>query len=205
LASAAVEEVSDRMQASNSIAFKEWAAVCAALAAGRQTVILRKGGIHEGREGFRVAHREFWLFPTYLHEAAGSLEPDAAPLLEQAESQRPAEGTLRLALYVETTDVIEVHDESALERLAGQHVWSARTVHERFHYKRAGLFALVVRAFERAAPHVVADSPHFGGCRSWVELPVELPTTELSPVLAEADFENRRRRLLEALSESATI
>ena len=52
------------MEPVNQIAFKEWAVVCAALASGQQSLILRKGGIHEGRDGFRVAHREFWLFPT---------------------------------------------------------------------------------------------------------------------------------------------
>ncbi len=45
-------------------AFKEWAAVCAALSAGRQTVILRKGGIAEGPGGFQPEHGEFWLLPT---------------------------------------------------------------------------------------------------------------------------------------------
>lgn len=34
------------------IAFKEWDIVCKALEEGRQSLILRKGGIHEGREGF---------------------------------------------------------------------------------------------------------------------------------------------------------
>ena len=36
------------VQPSNRFAFKEWAAVCAALDSGRQTLILRKGGLHEG-------------------------------------------------------------------------------------------------------------------------------------------------------------
>ena len=35
---------------------------------GRQSVILRKGGIAEGRDGFAFRHREFFLFPTFFHE-----------------------------------------------------------------------------------------------------------------------------------------
>jgi hypothetical protein len=42
------------------MAFKEWAVVCEALGSGRQSVILRKGGIAEGREGFAFLHREFF-------------------------------------------------------------------------------------------------------------------------------------------------
>ena len=61
------------MRPANEWAFKEWAVVCAALASGRQSVILRKGGIHEGRDGFRVDHREFWLFPTRFHQEPGEV------------------------------------------------------------------------------------------------------------------------------------
>src|SRR4051794_31618838 len=51
-----------------SVGFKEWALVCEALGRGEQTVILRKGGIAEGRDGFVFRHREFFLFPTFFHE-----------------------------------------------------------------------------------------------------------------------------------------
>src|SRR5690242_17126471 len=87
------------MRSTNNFAFKEWAAICAALGEGLQTLIVRKGGIDEGREGFRVANGEFWLFPTYLHEAATGLEPDALPLLNRAEAQRPPPGTVHLGHY----------------------------------------------------------------------------------------------------------
>ena len=65
------------MQASQQMAFKEWAAICAALGDGRQSLIVRKGGIHEGREGFRVAHDEFWLFPTGFHQQRDEIIPEA--------------------------------------------------------------------------------------------------------------------------------
>jgi hypothetical protein len=87
------------MLAANRIAFKERAADCHALAAGMQTIILRKGGIHEGCAGFRVAHSEFWLFPTYLHEAATALIDEAQPLLERAAADRAGAGLIRLAQY----------------------------------------------------------------------------------------------------------
>src|ERR1700704_2034341 len=51
-----------------SVGFKEWALVCEALGRGEQTILLRKGGIAEGREGFGFRHSEFFLFPTFFHE-----------------------------------------------------------------------------------------------------------------------------------------
>src|SRR5260221_13596679 len=124
----------NEMQQANNMAFKEWAAICEALASGLQTLIIRKGGIDEGREGFRVAHKEFWLFPTYQHEAAQGLEPEALPILARVEVNRPPAGMLRLTHYAVVTDVFHVLDEQRLLCLAGQHVWSPRTIGERFSY-----------------------------------------------------------------------
>jgi len=44
-----------------SIGFKGWSLVCDAMAQGTQSIILRKGGIAEGREGFSFWHREFFV------------------------------------------------------------------------------------------------------------------------------------------------
>jgi hypothetical protein len=63
-----LKETHLKLQHENRFAFKEWAAVCTALAAGKQSLIVRKGGIHEGRDGFRVEHGEFWLYPTQFHQ-----------------------------------------------------------------------------------------------------------------------------------------
>lgn len=180
-------------------AFKEWAVVCAALAAGRQTLILRKGGIHEGREGFQVEHREFWLFPTGFHQQRDEIISEAWPLLDEVQSRGQPSGH-SLDLYAVVEDVHHVVDRAALARLSGRHVWSEATVEQRFQYRTPGLFALVVRVFRRPSPFEIADSPRFAGCKSWVDLPTPLSTSGLQPVLDDAMFENQRcaiRRLLD--------
>lgn len=188
------------MQPHNHIAFKEWAVICAALGEGRQCAIVRKGGIHEGREGFRVAYGEFWLFPTYLHEQAEGLVEEAGALLERVVSERPADGLIHLAHYAVVTDVFEVRKADLLTRLAGQHLWSHRTLDERFHYRQPGLFVLTVRVYRREEPYVLPDSPHFGGCRSWVELPDGLSTAGLQPVLGDEEFARQWAAIRTALS-----
>ena len=70
------------MRTENSIALKEWAAVCLALSDGRQSLLLRKGGIAEGRGGFRMEHDEFWLFPTQFHQSPEQLTPGTSDLLD---------------------------------------------------------------------------------------------------------------------------
>lgn len=190
------------MQPESSIAFKEWSVVCAALASGRQTLILRKGGIHEGRAGFRVQHGEFWLFPTAFHQQRDEIVPEAWPLLDQAESQaRP--GRIALDLYAVVADVHHVLDRETLSRLSGRHIWSESTVEQRFAYRSPGLFVLVARLFRRPQPWVIDDSPEFAGCKSWVQLPQPLATSGVQPVLDEAVFEQRRREIQTLCSEAS--
>lgn len=185
------------MQSSNRWAFKEWAAVCAALVSGRQSLILRKGGIHEGWDGFRVEHPEFWLYATGFHQDVDALAPGAAEL---ATTPAPAEGTIMLPGYAVVDAVEQIHDPAVFPQLAGHHVWSDRTVDQRFHYRSPGLFALIVRVYRPETSLVLPDSPHFAGCRSWVDLPSDVPTTQLVPVLNEEEHRARVARLRSACS-----
>lgn len=185
------------MQSENSIAFKEWGVVCAALDFGWQVLILRKGGIHEGRDGFRVQHREFWLFPTGFHQQPDEVIPEAWPWLKPA-SHEPPDRVL-LSLYAVVQEVHHVLDERVLARLKGRHIWSDKTVEQRFQYRSPGLFALVVRVYRQPSPSEVVVTPDMAGCKSWVELPAPLATSGLSPVLDDANFESQRLSVAAAL------
>ena len=57
-------------------AFKEWEAIVEALGHGAQIIILRKGGIAEGRAGFKPKHPKFWLFPTGFHQQWEKTKPE---------------------------------------------------------------------------------------------------------------------------------
>lgn len=184
----------------NRFAFKEWAAVCAALAAGRQSLILRKGGLHEGVAGFRVEHREFWLFPTQFHQSADQFAADGWPFLEAAlRDQAGDPNEVRLQWYAVVDAVYELRTETELTRLPGLHIWSERTVHDRFHYKSPGLFGLAVRVYRRPTPWRLPASPHFGQCRSWVDLPSELATDGLESVLDDDAHARQLARIQRAL------
>lgn len=188
------------MQPANRYAFKEWAVICEALARGRQSLILRKGGIHEGRDGFRVEHTEFWLFPTNFHQSPDDLADGSRDLWDAVRAKSLPEDRLAIRYYAVVEQVIEITSESLLPQLAGLHGWSDRVIHDRFHYKRPGLFALAVRMYELPAELRLPNSPHFAGCRSWVDLPDELPTAGLWPVLSDAEHQARLARFIHAES-----
>jgi hypothetical protein len=176
------------MQSSNNIAFKEWAVVCAALASGRQTIILRKGGIDEGREGFRVKHSEFWLLPTRFHQDPKALVPEAEPLFRETQQHEPPPGKFRIELYAVVEEVFEVRELETLERLASLHILSKETIEQRFHYRHPGLFVLAARIYRTPVPFEVDDSPYIAGCKSWVELPQPQPAAGAIPVVDNTAF-----------------
>ena len=169
------------------VALKEWAAVCEALASGRQAVLLRKGGIAEEGGAFRVEHERFWLYQTIVHQQQAGVIEEARPLLERAERQRPAGGVVRLTNFAEVGAVRFVEDLEAVLRLARLHVWSAETVESRFRYRTPGLFVLAVRVHRSAVAHEVVETAAYAGCRSWVQLEGELDAAG-EQVLSEEAF-----------------
>jgi hypothetical protein len=151
-------------------AFKEWAVICRALASGRQDVILRKGGIAEPTGSFRMDHRRFLLLPTFLHQSAEQLVPEARDLLEGIDADRPPPGCIVLTHEVEVLRFSRITASDQLQSFRGRHVWSDAAVAERFHRWQDELHVLEVAV--RALPEPVRLPWHddYGGCRSWVEL-----------------------------------
>ena len=91
------------------IAFKEWAFICRALATGRQTLVLRKGGIREEGGEFRPDHPAFFLFPTYFHQASETITQEARSKLQEAMAEQPDSGILRLSHFVGISEAIRVN------------------------------------------------------------------------------------------------
>ncbi len=158
------------MKIESNIAFKEWASVCQAIAAGRQTILLRKGGIHEGDEGFQPEHAEFWLCPTQFHQLADDLSPEGIPFLELAQENIPEDNTLPIQTYVVVHKVEYIDDEVRLGEFREQHILSEPVLHRRFHYKQPGLYVLHVTAYSQPAPVVLPYDFSYAGCHTWVEL-----------------------------------
>ena len=184
-------------------AFKEWAVICKALAGGRQSLVLRKGGIAEKTGGFQVEQTRFWLYPTYVHQQRGGVVEAALPLLEQAEAERPAPGLVRLTHFVEVPGVYHVHDVVGAWKLEGLHCWSRETVAARFAYRTPGLFVLPARVYRAAQTFELPETPYYAGCKSWVELERELPTEGATPVLDEEKFQKLLRILDHLLQPTA--
>ena len=170
-----------------------------ALGRGGQIVVLRKGGIAEGRGGFRAEHDRFWLFPTRFHQQAEGVVEEARAGFEDYEW--PAEDVLRIEFGAEVVEARRLDSLAQAQRLAGQHIWREEIIAERFDWGRdAGIYAMALRVRRLAAPVELPMLESYGGCKSWVELEPPMEFSGAEPVLADADFEMKLREFQEALS-----
>ena len=172
-----------------SAALKEWAIVCRALADGRQTLLIRKGGIEEIKARFQVTHRDFWLFPTYVHQNAADLVPTLHAEFSDLQATQPPAGTIAVQLYATVEDVVKVMDLERLRLLQGCHILSWDCVASRFQYRnKPGVHVITVRVHRRPAVITMQNTPAYDGCVSWVDLDEDLSTEGCAPVLSDAEF-----------------
>src|SRR3954463_3524859 len=161
-----------------SVGFKEWALVCEALGRGEQTILLRKGGIAEGRDGFGFRHGEFFLFPTFFHEQVLKIRKP------EAQIPSPPDGEIEVRYLAKLEAEKKIPSWERAAALEPFHILAESVVRERFEYKDAGLHVALVRVFRLEPGWTFPDKPAYGGCRSWVMLPECPANTRFEAVLS---------------------
>ncbi|HZQ33352.1 MAG TPA: DUF1802 family protein [Mycobacterium sp.] len=153
-------------------ALKEWSAAVRALLDGRQTVLLRKGGIGEKR--FEVAAQRFLLFPTVEHSHEGRVRPEHRDLLAPAAADSDGDHVV-IRAGANVVALVEVSNVDGLTEIEPLHIWTAESVREdRVDFRpKHRLTVLVVQACPLVTPLRLARSPDYAGCTSWVDLPVQ--------------------------------
>jgi CDP-diacylglycerol--glycerol-3-phosphate 3-phosphatidyltransferase len=183
-------------------AFKEWEAIVEALGQGAQIVILRKGGIAEGRAGFSAKHPKFWLFPTAYHQQWEKTKPGLRQYLSPSAEVRK---DIPLRYFAEVTDAVYLSSWDQVARLDDAHFWGEEILRERFEYKdrpgmEAGLHMLIVRVSRINLPHQLAPSKDYDGCKSWIEVPPHWDHDIATHVVKTEEFMTRRSRILAAVA-----
>lgn len=173
-------------------AFKEWTLICDALERGEQSLIIRKGGIAEGRDGFRFKHADFALFPTLFHEQAAKLK--VPPDTKLPAAREDGQHLVRLLAQVEWT--ADVTDWETVRALAPFHLWQESEIEKRFRQDDApGVSLAFVRVLRLNEPHQFPDSPRYGGCRSWIEIPDLAANATTAAVVSQEEHHAREARL----------
>lgn len=172
-------------------AFKEWQIVCSALAEGQQSIILRKGGIAEGKGGFVFNHREFVLFPTRFHDQAANVRIPCPAL----EPEWQIGDRVTITHAAKLMGVAPLTKLEQIEALAPLHIWTEECLQKRYDYNKAGLKAgsiqaALLRIYRLQEPCVIEYAKQHTGCKSWIELDLAPSVLEnATPVLSDEQFD----------------
>ena len=182
----------DRVLPSGSceIALKEWSGICRALGDGRQTILLRKGGIAEENGVFRPEFPRFCLYPTLLHQVQQGLR-DCAP----QEFREILPGSVSLEFYTEIEGCWWVDQLHVVNALSDFHIWTEETVAKRFYYRMPGLWILAVRVYRNEMRQIIPELPQYAGCKSWVPLDQQISLDGMLPVLNQDQARMRHESL----------
>lgn len=190
------------MESSTTHALKEWAAAVNALEQGKTIILLRKGGIKEEGNRFKVAHNQVLLYPTYEHQQPHLLKTEYAPEVTPVTSGWHPQ-TIRIGSWAEITDIFLVSEESAVAALLPYHIWNEQFVCDRLRWKpRQSLFILLLRTYRLPQPQFIPYRPEYGGCRSWIDLTKSISIEGLVPVLDDTAYSEQVSQIRNLLATS---
>jgi hypothetical protein len=186
-------------------ALKEWAIVCKGLEEGRQTILLRKGGIMERKHGFELRHNDFYMFPTYEHQSRDLLQEEYVDKFESILQDKPLDDRNTIDLYGKVIFITETFSRKILHDLRDFHIWNEKYINARMDYNpEKPLSIILLRIYRLNKALNVALSPEQAGCRSWIDF--ESLSTENSqdnigkPVLSNDVFQERQSQLMEVIN-----
>lgn len=139
---------------------REWQTAVDRIAAGRAVVLIRKGGVAEGRTGFAAHEGRFGLLPTLFHQTR-SVEPSTAPAPPTT-----------VSVAAELVAAYSVPSDAELEPLTLFHPYLPSQLRTRQTYRPdRPLTVLVVRPLLLSEPFRLADGEIRTLCRSWAQVP----------------------------------
>jgi len=189
------------MKLQNNIALKEWAVVLKAMEEGKQTILLRKGGIQEEGGEFKPEHPEFFLYPTFEHESAQDIKSDWRPRLAAIEKEHKDPKRVHFRLYAVAEKVEKVTDWEACKRIIPFTVMSDAAIEKRFNYGDwQGLYVFITRIFSLPVPLELPIKPSYEGCKSWVPLETSMFTAGSFAVLPDGAWPYTRDKISKVLN-----
>lgn len=162
-------------------AFKEWSYIVDALGKGKQSIILRKGGIDEEGGDFLVKNKKFLLFPTLFHQASELIKPSWRDSLNGDRFQVD-QYKISIEYFAEIADTKVIRDWITLKKLEDFHAWSEEVIREKFNRWQQSVHLMVVMVYKLPEPVIVEVKPAYTGCKSWIELEENI-ILEGTPVL----------------------
>jgi hypothetical protein len=173
-------------------ALKEWDAQIQALETGQTALVIRKGGIVEARGEFEVEHREFWLYPTFLHQNPGELRSPFSSLLRA----NPASNQVSIRAFARVERIWKLEDLAMIRALEPHQCLTVEALERKFHYRnKPWVHALLLRVYKLEPAQTITESDLQRGCVSWVPLEQTISLKHLNPCMDNPSFTAVRQKL----------
>ncbi len=131
-----------------NIALKEWAVTVKVLDEGKQTIIFRKGGIHEEGREFRIEHNRFFLYPTYEHQREELIKEKFKKDLNLILSDWNDSNTITISNWAMISHVTEITQIEQIEVLSPYYIWTTNYLYERLNWHpRKPLYMLILMVY----------------------------------------------------------
>jgi hypothetical protein len=119
--------------------------------------------------------------------------------MEEGEKQIPSD-QVRIVAWAEVAAWRKLDSLAVVQRLRGYHIWRDEVIASRFQWGREqAVYVLLLRVHRLAQPWTGALLPDYGGCKSWIELGVDVPLIPSTPVIADVEFRAIQERILGCL------
>ncbi|MBI3591477.1 MAG: DUF1802 family protein [Candidatus Melainabacteria bacterium] len=189
-------------------ALKEWGTTIEALSKGMVTAIWKKGGVEDNPniktpfESFNIEQKQFVLFPTFTHQKPEKVRKDLWSLLDQ-NTKPNKDNQIKIKYWAEVEEEITVETQEQLLSISSELVNSNEHLISSWNlYPSHKGKLLLLRVYTLSNPVLIPNSPEYAGCKSWIELKVDIPRSGSKPVLPFKEF-NRKGRLIKAFLENA--
>ena len=192
-------------------ALKEWNCIIEALGNGEIAAIWRKGGIEDNPsikapfETFKLEKDQFILFPTSTHQNQNKIkEAYWSRLAENAGPNK--DNQVKVKYWAEVEEEIELESINQLLNVSNELVNSDEHLVSSWNlYPDHKGKILILRVYKLTNLILIPYSPDYSGCKSWIDLKIEIPKIGSKPILSFKEFSQKVRLIQALISEKEII
>ena len=189
-------------------ALKEWNTTIEALGNGQVIAIWRKGGIEDtpnikaSNEAFNIENKQFIFYPTYTHQNIEKIKPEFDSFL----NEKPVinkDNQVKIKYWAEVEEEITPRSIDELISISSELVNNDEHLVASWNlYPNHSGKIILLRVYQLSDPILITHSPKYTGCKSWIELNIDIPKVGSKPVLSFKEF-NKKVRLIKTLLENS--
>lgn len=185
-------------------ALKEWNITIDALGKGLIIALWRKGGIQDtpsiknSFESFEIKQNEFLLFPTHTHQSPEKIKKDFWHLFNN--NNKPnKDNQIKIQYWASLEEEIEIDHSEKLLYISNElintneHLISSWDLYPEHKGK-----VLFLRVYSLSDPVLITYSEEYTGCKSWIELKIDIPKAHSKPILPYKAF-NQKVKFIKSL------